>query len=145
MVDEIDRRILEILMKNARTPYSSIARALGISDVAVLKRARRLERDGVIKGYRAIVNPSALGYERVSITGVNVRPELLLDVINALKTMEQVKFLATASGDHDIVAVIWARNGRELAEIHERIAKVNGVVAVYPMVIVDVIKDEASL
>ncbi|MFI7589894.1 Lrp/AsnC family transcriptional regulator [Spongisporangium articulatum] len=60
-MDPTDRHILDILRVNARTPVSEIARRVGLSSAPVARRIERLERQGVIKGYVAIVDDTATG------------------------------------------------------------------------------------
>lgn len=141
MLDEKDLKIIEILRENARTSYTDIARKLGISDVAVLKRIRKLEQLGVIRKYTVIVDPKKLGYTAISITGIDVAPEQLFTVLDKLKNKEYIKFLALTSGDHAIMATVWAKNSRELARIHDEISKMDGVKRVCPAVILDVLKE----
>jgi len=145
MLDEKDLRIVQILLERGRASYTDIARELGVSDVAVIKRIRKLEQVGVIKGYRAVVDPKKLGYSAVSITGIDVEPEHLFTVINALKDKDYVKYLALTTGDHSVMMVIWARNGNELGRIHREISKLDGVKRVCPAIILDVVKDTYSL
>lgn len=102
MLDEIDLKIIKELTENARKPFRQIALKLGLSDVAVIKRVRKLEAQGVIRRYVPIVNPASLGYNKVSYTGVNVKPEKLFEVVSKLKEKEYVKYLAITSGDHEI-------------------------------------------
>lgn len=61
MIDDIDRKILNILQDNARTANADIARAVGMAPSAVLERVRKLERKGVIAGYEARIDPAAIG------------------------------------------------------------------------------------
>ncbi|MCE4617523.1 MAG: Lrp/AsnC family transcriptional regulator [Desulfurococcales archaeon] len=140
MVDEKDMKIIEKLEKNARVSFSEIAKELGISDVAVMKRIRKLEQDGVIRKYTIKINHKKLGYNMVSLTGFEVEPEYLFDVLKKVAAMEPVKFLALTSGDHSVMAEIWARNQEELAKIHEEIASLPGVHKVRPAIILDIIK-----
>jgi len=142
VVDEKDLKILEELKKNARTPYSKIAKELGVSDVAVLKRVRRLESLGVIARYTIEVDLKKLGYEVVSITGVDVEPEQLFAVAEQLKGKEYVKRLAITAGDHAMVAEVVARSGEELAEIHKEISAMPGVKRVCPAIVMEVLKSE---
>jgi len=140
-VDDVDLKILRILASNARATYTEIGRSLGMSDVAVYKRVKKLEQSGVIKKYTAIVDPAKLGYSKVSFTGINVAPEALLSVVEQLREREYVKFLAITTGDHQLIAVIWARSSDELVEIHREIEKIPGVLKVYPAIVLDVIKE----
>jgi Lrp/AsnC family leucine-responsive transcriptional regulator len=61
MIDGIDEIILTNLQKNARISNAEIARRVGLAPSAVLERIRRLERDGVVRGYTARIDPAALG------------------------------------------------------------------------------------
>ena len=141
MIDEKDEKILEILKGNARASYTEIARSLGISDVAVIKRIRKLEQAGIIKKYTIIVDPKKLGYNAVSITGVDVEPEHMFKVLSFLREKEYVKYLALTSGDHSIIAIIWAKDSNELARIHDEISSLPGVKRVCPAIILDVVKE----
>lgn len=142
LVDEKDLKIIEMLRKNARTPYTEIARELGISDVAVLKRVKKLEQQGVIKGYTILLDPKKLGYNVISITGLDVEPEHLFKVLEYLKTRSYVKYLAITSGDHSIIAVIWARDSAEMAKVNDDLSRFHGVKRVCPAIVLDVIKEE---
>jgi len=59
-LDRMDRKILELLQKNGRMPMTELADKVGLSATPCTERVRRLERDGVITGYHANVNPAAL-------------------------------------------------------------------------------------
>lgn len=142
VLDEIDKTILKELVKNARITYRELAKSVKLTDVAVIKRVKKLEKNSVIKRYTVIINPLALGFTKISFTGINVKPERLFDVVRLLKEKEYVKYLALTTGDHDIVATIWARSAEELEKIHDEIRNFEGVVSVYPMIISEVIKDE---
>lgn len=140
-LDEKDLKILKILMENSRASYNEIARAVGLSDVAVIKRVKRMEKEGVIRKYTVKIDPEKLGYKAVSITGIDVEPEHMFDVIEMLKSKDYVKYLAITSGDHSIIAVIWARDNDEMAKIHKEISEIGWVKRICPAIILDVIKE----
>ncbi len=141
MLDEKDLKIIEHLMRCSRTPTSEIARFLGLSDVAVIKRIRKLEQRGVIKKYTVVVDPKKLGYNFVSLTGLDVEPDKLLEVINLLKERNYVRYLAITSGDHTIMAIIWAKDNEEFMKIINELKKFPGVKRVCPAVVLDVVKE----
>lgn len=134
-------KIISILTNNARTSYVEIAKEVGISDVAVIKRIKRLENLGVIKKYTAVLDPRKLEYKSVSITGIDVDPQFLYDVLTSLKTRDYVKYLSLTSGDHPIIATIWAKDSDNMAKIHKEISNMPGVKKVCPSIILDVIKE----
>ncbi|EHR79225.1 transcriptional regulator [Thermococcus litoralis DSM 5473] len=141
MLDEKDRVIIEMLTKDARTPFTEIAKVLGISETAVRKRVRALEEKGIIQQYTIKVNPQKLGYNLISLTGVDTKPEKLFEVASKLKEFEFVKELYLSSGDHMIMAEIWAKDGEDLADImSNKIGKIDGVTKVCPAIILERLK-----
>ena len=71
-LDDVDRRILSELAHDARVSVAALGRRVSLSAPAVAERMQRLERSGVITGYRADIDPRALGYELLAI--VRVKP-----------------------------------------------------------------------
>jgi len=142
MIDHKDKRIIEILEKNARVPNTEIAKMLGISESTVRKRISDLESKGVIKKYTVIVDPSKIGYNTVTILGVDVDPTKFLDVAKELAKLPETKYVATSTGDHMIMAEIWTKDGQALAElISNRIGKMQGVKRICPAIILEKIKE----
>lgn len=132
--------ILKIMAKNARTPYTEIARQVNLSDVAIMKRVKKLESK-IIKQYTIVVDPRELGYKVVSITGIDVEPDKLLSALEAIKSKEYVKGVWLTSGDHAIMAVIWSYDENELLQIHKDILSIEGVKRVCPAIVLRTIKD----
>ncbi|NPA47658.1 MAG: Lrp/AsnC family transcriptional regulator [Thermococci archaeon] len=141
MLDERDRMIIDMLTKDARTPFTEIAKKLGISETAVRKRVRALEEEGVIEQYTIKVNPAKLGYTLVSLTGVDTLPERIFIVAEELKKFDFVKELYLTSGDHMIMTEIWAKDGQDLSDIlSKKIGKLEGVTKVCPAIILERLK-----
>ena len=107
LIDETDKGILEILKQNARTPFLYIAKRLKISESTIRKRVARMEKDGVIKKYTAVVEPSKVGYGSVALVGIDVKPEKFLEVGRKLTELDNIKFVATSTGDHMLMIEIW--------------------------------------
>lgn len=141
MLDERDKVIIDMLTKDARTPFTEIAKVLGISETAVRKRVKALEEAGVIKQYTVVIEPSRLGYNLVSLTGVDTLPEKIFEVAEKLKEFEFVRNLYLTSGDHMIMTEIWAKNGEDLSDIiSDKIGKIPGVTKVCPAIILERLK-----
>lgn len=145
MIDEKDMEILRMLIENSRITYNEIAKKIGLSDVAVIKRIRKLEKEGVIKKYTVIVDPAKLSYKKVSVTGINVEPTHLFKVIEALKNKPYVKYLAITTGDHSLIAIIWGKDSDDIMNIHKEIEQLEGVEKVFPAIILDVVKENCPL
>jgi Lrp/AsnC family transcriptional regulator, leucine-responsive regulatory protein len=72
LLDEIDRRLLEELVADGRLSMAELGRRVNLSPPAVAERVQRLERSGVIIGYKAVIDPRAIGYPLAAV--VRVRP-----------------------------------------------------------------------
>ncbi len=141
IMDDKDIKIIEILQQNARIPYTDIAKALGVTETTVRKRIAELEKRGVIKKYTIEVDPEKLGYRTVTILGMDVEPKYLLEAAKKLAEMEEVKWVATSTGDHMIMCEIWAKNGEHLLQIlTNKIGKLKGVKDLCPAIIMERIK-----
>lgn len=90
-IDEIDRKILRTLIKDARTPYLEIARDLGISGSAVHQRIAKMEKDGVITGSRLMVKPSELGLDVCVFISITLsEADKYQQVVEALKKVPEI-------------------------------------------------------
>jgi len=71
-LNKIDRNILRVLQKHGRTSYAELARQVGLSTTPCKERVKRLEREGVIRGYQAILNPQYLDAALVVIVQIRL-------------------------------------------------------------------------
>ncbi len=120
-MDAIDGKILRALLRDGRQTNASLAETVGLSPSATLERVRRLERDGKIQGYRAVVDPKALGYGVQALIGVRLR-------VHAAKGIEPFErgVLATegivscfhVTGQFDYVLHVVARDLAHLRELN---------------------------
>ena len=90
-MDDIVRKILKLLQENARTSLKTIAEKTFLSSPAVSSRIERMEREGIILGYEAQVDPIKLGYHILAFINLNVLPE------------DKPKFYAYANGVPNIL------------------------------------------
>jgi len=139
-LDEKDKAIVNMLMANGRASFKEMARALGMSDVAVRKRVLKLESRGVILGYTAVVDPRALGFSVLALTGVDVEPGALIRIARELASKDYVKSAWITAGDHEIMLEIWAKDEEEMESIIREISEMPGVLRVCPAVITDRLK-----
>lgn len=72
-LDRIDRAILKALQGNARITYQSLSEKVGLSARPCLERVRRLEQKGILRGYCALVDPSALGHDIIALAEIAMR------------------------------------------------------------------------
>ena len=101
-LDELDRRILDVLLRDARTPASQIADQVGLSRPAVAERIAGLERQGALRGTTAVVDPSALGRQVtafVSARGAGTLGAKSRSAFDELLAGDEVLEAHTVAGD----------------------------------------------
>ncbi len=139
-VSEKDLAIIDFLMQDARMPYTEIARRLGVTEAAVRKRVKKLEEEGIIRGYRAVIDAKRIGYRVVAEIGFDVEPEHYIKVIDAVKKMPEVKRMKSTTGDHMVVIECWFHDSDEMVQFVRRLEGIQGVMRVCPAVLVEELK-----
>jgi len=123
ILDEIDQALIALLADNARLPTAELARSVGLSAPSVAERLRRLEEDGVVKGYRVEIDPKALGYTLTAIVRIRPLPGQLHAVEKLLVESPEVVECDKVTGEDCYVARYLLRSIEELDPILERIAQ----------------------
>lgn len=72
-IDNFDQKILQLLQQDARISHAELGRQVHLSQPAVSERIKRLEATGVIRGYRADINPKALGYQITAMIRISTQ------------------------------------------------------------------------
>ena len=109
-VDRTDWKILELLQKNARMTNTEIGKVVGLSQPAVTSRIRMLEEAGIIDGYGAHINPSALGMEITAIIRLKTTHEKIAQCLKAFEEMPEILEAHRITGeDCFIVKATFAR------------------------------------
>ena len=117
-LDEIDRKILGFLIKNARMPFLEIARECGVSGAAIHQRVKKLELNGVITGSRLLVKPQALGlnvcaYISVTLSEANKYPE----VIAAFRAIPEIVECHFVTGRYSLLVKLYCYDNDHLMYI----------------------------
>ncbi len=104
MLDETDKRIIEILIENSRMSYADIARKLGISEATVFKRIKKLKDEGVIESFTLQLDPNKVGRDVSLSMGLTVNPVLLEEIAKKLSNLDEVSEVFITVGEHNIIA-----------------------------------------
>ena len=120
MLDETNRRLLRELHANPRITMSALGRIVGMSAPAVTERVQRMERDGVITGYRVEVDPAALGLPVSAFTRVRPAPRQLSKVAELAASLPQVSECHRITGEDCFLIRVHAPTIQELEETLDR-------------------------
>lgn len=118
-MDDTDRRILAVLEENARVVFSDLSRKIGMSGSAVAERVRRMEEEGIIEGYRAIVDPAKLGFPIRAYLSIHAAPENYAKIILLARELPEVREAHRVSGTDSFLLRIMARTEEDLARVVE--------------------------
>jgi Lrp/AsnC family leucine-responsive transcriptional regulator len=105
-MDDVDQSILAILDKDGRISNADLAQRVGLSPSPCLRRVRRLERTGVIRGYRAVIDPAAIGRSLRVLVGVRLVRHARTHVAafeRAVTTLPEVRYAYHVAGNYDYI------------------------------------------
>ena len=138
-IDNLDRKILDIIMGNARIPSKDIAAECGVSRAAIHQRIQRMIDMKVITGSGYIVNPKALGYRTCTYVGVNLeRGNMYRDVVPELEKITEVVECHFTTGPYTMLLKVFARDNEHLMDLlNNRIQRINGVTGTETLISLD--------
>ncbi len=125
----MDLKILEILTRNAKKPYSEIANLVHVSGGTVHVRMRKLGEMGIVKGATLDLNLGKLGYDITAFIGIFLaKSSIYDDVLNELKNIKEITNIHYTTGNYSMFCKIHCRGTEHLKEVlHDKIQKVNGI------------------
>ena len=140
-MDELDLKIVSALRLNGRAKYLRLAKDFGVTEATIRNRVLELEKSGVILGYSAVVDSRRIGFDAVAFIGLGVEPLRFLKVVEALSKMEEITFLATATGEHMVLMEVWMRSQADVTRfINDKIAVMDGITKISPTILLERMK-----
>jgi DNA-binding Lrp family transcriptional regulator len=132
-MDDVDRKIIQILKDDGRAGYIDIGKKIGLSEGAVRKRIKTLTESGVIQKFTVKVGV-AEGAEAIALLSVN--PSLpTQEVSKRIQEIPNVETIYEVTGEYDIVVVISGINVVEVNEGIEKIRRVEGIMKTNTMIV----------
>lgn len=117
-LDELDEKILSMIVENARVPFLEVARACNVSGAAIHQRVQKLTNLGVVKGSEYIVDPEKLGYETCAFVGIFLTSPSTFDfVVKELEKIPEVIECYYTTGQYDLLIKVVAKNNKDLLRI----------------------------
>jgi Lrp/AsnC family leucine-responsive transcriptional regulator len=148
-LDDVDKEILRILQKEGRISNKDLAERINLTTTPTLERVRRLEREGVISGYEAKVNPETidLGLNAfVTITLSAHRLRLLDEFTSEVKAIPEILACYNTTGDGDFLLHIVAKDVEDYERImRTKLATLPDVQRMYTSIVLNVIKEQTNI
>jgi DNA-binding Lrp family transcriptional regulator len=141
-LDDVDRRIIALLRENAKLTFGQIGEQVALSATAVKRRVDRLERDGVIVGYTAIVEPNLLGPAVETVMEIYCADRTSpADMHASLHDIDEVVTAFTVSGDADALVRARVESIDHLEKLVERLRRDPNIVRTRTMIVLSTIID----
>ena len=117
-IDTIDRKIIGILIKNARIPFKDVAAECNVSRAAIHQRVQHLVEDGVITGSRFDINPKSLGYSTCTYVGITLeKGSMYKDVVEELLKIPEVVECHFTTGPYTMMVKLYAKDNEQLMNL----------------------------
>ena len=128
-IDNLDKKILNIIMKNARIASKDVAVECGVSRAAIHKRIQRLIEMKVITGSGYTVNPKTLGYNTCTYIGVSLeKGSMYREVVQELEKIPEVVECHFTTGPYSMLIKVYAQDNQHLMELlNDQIQHISGV------------------
>lgn len=138
-IDNLDRKILQIVIHNARIPSKDVAVECGVSRAAIHQRIQRMADLKVITGSGYSVNPKDLGFHTCTYIGVNLeRGAMYRDVVPELEKIPEIVECHFTTGPYTMLVKLFARDNEHLMDLlNNRIQRIKGVTGTETLISLD--------
>jgi len=128
-IDNLDKKIMEIISINARIPFKDVATQCGVSRAAIHQRVQNLIDNGVIEGSGYHVNPKCIGYSTCTYVGIKLeRGSMYKRVVHELEQIPEIVECHYTTGPYTMLIKLYARDNEQLMELlNTRIQGIQGV------------------
>jgi len=144
-LDEADKQILRELQRDARVSFKTIAKEIGMSEATVFVRVRKLKDAGVIKAFRAVVDPKAIGKTLTAFVLVRAMPKAFPGMLNALKKLDDIYEIYDVTGQYYSIVKLRTTGTDGISKILDEIGTIEGVAGTETLIAMRTIKEETAI
>ena len=145
-LDELDQKIIRLLIENARISYSDIGQQVGISRVAVKARIQSLEQRGIIEEYTTIINPQKISGAVSCYFEIETLPDTFKQIIEILNTNETITQIYRVTGKNKLHVHAVAASSEEMEKLISKVIDpLTGIISCSCNIILSRIKDIKGL
>jgi len=145
MIDELERKIVRAMNRNARRSFREIARDVGSSATAVINAVRKLESAGAIKGYIPVVDPRYFGFHLVAIIAVRISQGKLIETQEKISEDSHVSAIYDVTGEWDSFIVSHFADSEDLNGFIKKLLSFRHVDRTVTHIVLNVVKDEKRI
>ncbi|MCP8315518.1 MAG: Lrp/AsnC family transcriptional regulator [archaeon] len=144
-IDEIDKKILSEYLKDARSSFREVASEIGVAVGTVLSRTRKMEKEGVIKGYSVIIDHEKLGYELTAIAEITVSKGKLLEMEKEIAKFPNICAVYDVTGLTDAIVIAKFHDRKELSRFTKALLAMPFVERTNTHIVLTTVKEDFRL
>lgn len=145
ILDEIDYKIISLLVKDARIPAQEIANLTGKHLTTITRRLKTLEQEGIIKGYTAVVDYEILGLELTVVTQLTLSRGKLFETEEEIAKLPGVCAVYDVTGSIDAIIIAKFKNRKEISEFAKKLLAMPFVDRTETHIVLNIIKEDFRL
>jgi Lrp/AsnC family transcriptional regulator for asnA, asnC and gidA len=126
-IDDLDIKILSILLKDSRTPYRKIARTLGVGESTIYLRIKKLKEAGILNAFTIDIDLRRLGLVAEALMMIKVRPRNYSKILNKVTGVPGVIEAYEITGEYQLAVKVVAKNNESLSRIIDELGSIEGI------------------
>ena len=144
-LDDTDRRLLAVLLEDARISQRGLAQRIGVAQGTITNRLRRLENLGVIKGYTVLLEPESIGWTMTVITGLRIEKGSMINVQQNIAADPRVFAVYDVTGDYDSMVLARVESRKDLDDLTKTVFTLKGVQRSFTQVVLNTVKEDGRV
>ena len=141
-LDETDLSLLSLLNTDARQSQRQLARKLGVAQGTVTNSIKRLEDEGIISGYSAVLNPEKIGWTMTIMAGLRIDKGRMIDVQQRIAADPRVFAVYDVTGDWDSMVLARVKDREDLDNLTKTVFTLDGVARSFTHVVLNTVKED---
>ena len=141
-LEELDRKILGMLNRDARMSFNLIAKNLKISTTTLYSKVRELEESGVLKGYIPLIDREFVGYKLMAVINLRVKHEQHIEVHKVIARFPEVQAVYEVAGEWDLILVCYFKGRDELSNFLKNGLPLSNIERTLTHLVLNVVKEE---
>jgi Lrp/AsnC family leucine-responsive transcriptional regulator len=148
-LDPIDKKILDLLQENGRMTNAQLAKDVGLSPPPMLERVRKLEKQGIIRKYVALVDPKKVDRGTMALVSVSLRfhqKNAIQEFVKEIQNIPEILECHHITGEEDYVLKVAIKDIEEYERfLHERLTRISGIRKIKTSFILKTIKHQTKV
>jgi len=140
-LDEVDKALIDALLGDARISQRQLARDIGVAQGTVTTRLRRLEAEGIIKGYSVILDSELLGWGMTVMAGLRIEKGSMIEVQQKIAADSRVFAVYDVTGDWDSMILARVRDRSDLDDLTKTVFTLPGITRSFTHVVLNTVKE----